>query len=69
MKIIITGATGSLGAALTIYFSEQGHEIIATGKSDCPPEKLLAVAKYLQNDITKPFTLPDADICIHTAAI
>jgi nucleoside-diphosphate-sugar epimerase len=69
MKIIITGATGSLGAALTRYFSRKGHEIIATGKSINPPDNLLKHASYIQTDITKPYSLPDADICIHTAAL
>jgi nucleoside-diphosphate-sugar epimerase len=69
MKIIITGATGSLGAALTRYFSQQGNEIFATGKSENPPARLLEYAQYLQTDITKPYALPDADVCIHTAAL
>lgn len=69
MKIIITGATGSLGAMLTRHFSARGHEIIATGRMAVPPEKLLACAKYIAADITKPFELPDADVCIHTAAL
>lgn len=69
MKIIITGATGSLGAALTRYFSVQGHEIIATGKTNNPPENLLKYARYQQTDIIKPYSLPDADLCIHTAAL
>jgi len=69
MKIIITGATGSLGAVLTRYFSKQGHEIIATGQMETPPQNLRQFAKYLRTDIRKPYSLPDADICIHTAAL
>jgi nucleoside-diphosphate-sugar epimerase len=69
MKIIITGATGSLGAALTRYFSQKGDDIIATGRTDHPPRNLLACANYVKADITEPYTLPDADICIHTAAL
>ena len=69
MKIIITGATGSLGAVLTRHFCTLRHEIIATGQMDSPPQNLLSFAKYIKVDIREPFELPDADICIHTAAL
>ena len=69
MKIIITGATGSLGAYLTRHFSSLGHEIIATGKIADPPKQLYSFAKYIQADVTRPHELPSADICIHTAAL
>ncbi len=69
MKIIITGATGSLGAVLTRYFSRKGHEVVATGKMEIPPDNLPSFASYLKADITKPYELPDADVCIHTAAL
>lgn len=69
MKILITGATGSLGACLTRYFSRKGHKIIATGQMKTPPENLLKYADYRQADITKPLNFPDVDVCIHTAAL
>jgi len=69
MKIIITGATGSLGAALTRYFSIRGHEVLAAGRDAVPPKALLTYARYLKIDITRPFELPEADACIHTAAL
>jgi nucleoside-diphosphate-sugar epimerase len=69
MKIIITGATGSLGAYLTRWFSEKGHEVIAVGRIKNPPARLVACSTYFQADITSPFILPEADVCIHTAAI
>jgi nucleoside-diphosphate-sugar epimerase len=68
MKLIITGATGSLGAYLTRYYSLKGHEVIACGRDQNPHQNLLKYASYLNIDITKPYTLPDADVCIHTAA-
>ena len=69
MKIIITGATGSLGAYLTRWFSGKGHEVIAVGRIKNPPARLKACSTYIQADITTSFPLPVADVCIHTAAI
>lgn len=69
MKIIITGATGSLGAFFTRYFSAKGHEVIACGRDEQPPAALLNYARYLKADICKPFEFPEADVCIHTAAL
>lgn len=69
MKLIITGATGSLGAFLTKHFFSQGHEIIAYGRSTTPPKNLLQYATYKCADITQKFKLEDADCCIHTAAL
>lgn len=69
MKIIITGATGAFGGAMVRYFANKGHEIIATGRSLTPPKELLALASYIQADITTPFELPEADVCIHAAAL
>lgn len=69
MKIIITGATGSLGAYLTRYFSFKGNDVIAYGRDKNPPEALLKYASYFRADITKPFQFPEAGICIHTAAL
>ncbi|HTL83289.1 MAG TPA: NAD(P)-dependent oxidoreductase [Bacteroidia bacterium] len=68
MKIIITGATGSLGRALTTHYAGKGNEVLATGRMKDPPKELLKYARYIQTDITKPFTLEDADVCIHAAA-
>jgi nucleoside-diphosphate-sugar epimerase len=69
MKIIITGATGSLGAALTRHFAGKGHDVTGTGRMDIPPKNLSSFAQYLKADISVPYELPDADICIHTAAL
>lgn len=69
MKIIVTGATGAFGAAMTKYLVNKGHEVIATGRTDNPPQALLDIAQYIQADITQPFELPNADVCIHGAAL
>lgn len=68
-KILITGATGSLGAFLVRYYSKLGHQIIAQGKSKTAPKNLLKFATYLSFDLTKDFEAPSCDICIHTAAL
>lgn len=69
MKLLITGATGSLGAYLTRYFSGKGHQVIASGKAQQPPKNLLNCAQYFQADINRPFELPETDVVIHTAAL
>src|SRR4051794_4264024 len=69
MKIIITGATGSLGAYLTRWFSEKSHDVIAVGRTENPPARLHEYAAYTRADICSSFSLPKADICIHTAAL
>ncbi len=69
MRIIITGATGSLGGYLTRYFFLKGNDVIAFGRDKNPPAALLKYATYFQADITKPFLFPEADVCIHTAAL
>ncbi len=69
MKLIITGATGSLGSSLVRYFAAQGHEITASGRSEYPPQKLLDIADYIRADITQKLKFPKADACIHAAAL
>ena len=69
MKIIVTGATGSLGAFLTRWLAAKGHQVFALGRIAHPPEALLACSTYLQADITQPLKLPNADVCIHCAGL
>lgn len=69
MKIIITGATGSLGAHLVRYFHRAGHEVIASGRMSKPPKALHDFANYFQAEISQPFEFPHADVIIHSAAL
>lgn len=69
MKVIITGATGALGRALTLHYSGKGDEVIATGRMKNPPANLLKHAMYICADITEQIELPEADVCIHAAAL
>lgn len=69
MKIIITGATGAFGGAMVRYFYERGHDVIAVGRSSNPPKELKNISSYIIADISQPFQLPQADVCIHAAAL
>ncbi len=69
MKIIISGATGFVGAHLTRYFSRKGHEVIALGRAQHPPARLLEFAAYHPVDWTSGIPAIDADIVIHAAAL
>jgi nucleoside-diphosphate-sugar epimerase len=69
MKVVVTGATGSLGAYLTRWFSAKGHQVTAVGRTSNPPQALLACAAYVQTDISRSFKLPEAEACIHCAAL
>jgi 2-alkyl-3-oxoalkanoate reductase len=69
MKIIITGATGFVGAHLTRYFSGLGHEILAIGRAKNPPKRLLDFAKYQAINWSEKMPNLDADVVIHAAAL
>lgn len=68
-KIFVTGATGSLGAAIVRYFSRKGHTVIAHGRMTTPPAELLKYAEYVSFDLQADFDVPECDVCIHTAAL
>ena len=72
MKIVITGATGSLGRSLCEFLLSQNIEVVALGRSRSVGADLEKKgARFIQVDITdtahlkKIFT--DADIVIHAA--
>ncbi|HTF05476.1 MAG TPA: NAD(P)-dependent oxidoreductase [Bacteroidia bacterium] len=69
MKIIVTGATGSLGAHLTRHFSSQGHQVFALGRVSDPPKALLKYARYIRAELTEPVELPAADVIVHTSGL
>ena len=58
-----------LVTAMVRYFSAKGHQIIAIGRTSNPPKALLRLATYLQHDIRQSFDMPEADLCIHGAAL
>jgi len=67
--ILITGATGSLGAYLTRYYSRKGYRVLAHGRAAVPPPFLTDFAAYFSFDLNGEFELPACDVCIHTAAL
>ena len=69
MKVLVTGATGAFGAAITKYLANAGYEVIASGRKAVPPGDLKQYATYLQYDITNQMTLPEVDAIIHAAAL
>lgn len=69
MKVIITGATGFVGAHLTRYFSERGHDVLAIGRAKNPPKRLLDFAKYQAIDWSKKMPILAGDVVIHAAAL
>src|SRR4029077_20129842 len=55
MKILVTGATGFIGAAVARKLSQQGHEVLALSRSDAAAGKLRAAGL---SPITGDFSVP-----------
>lgn len=77
MKILITGATGFIGAALCLEFLRRGHDVGALGRTHEKLERLKARAvdlsghlEIVQEDICSIQTLPnDVNTIIHAAGL
>jgi len=69
MKIIITGATGFVGAHLVRHFSSIGHEVIALGRQEEPPKGLNFFAQWQKVDLTEKVKQLEADVFIHALYI
>jgi NAD(P)-dependent dehydrogenase (short-subunit alcohol dehydrogenase family) len=55
-KIVITGASGGIGAAAAVELTRQGHEVLATGRSD---SKLAEVRKRMASAAAPGQTVPE----------
>lgn len=71
MRVIVTGATGFLGGALSRKLASDGHEVIAMGRDRARLAGLSAYAKStLEIDLASPPILSgiEADAVVHCAA-
>jgi len=69
MKIVVTGATGFVGANLIRHFNQLGHEVIGMSRTQKPLNSLTQQCTYVSCDIGESVPPIDCDICIHSAAL
>lgn len=72
MRVLVTGATGFLGGALSRRLLSQGHDVIALGRSRDKLAKLAAEgATTVEIDLSSPAPTPPVacDAAIHCAAL
>lgn len=73
MQILVTGATGAVGPAVTGALVAAGHEVRALVRTPPPAGLLPAAVELVRGDITEPATLQPAmsgcDGVVHMAAL
>ena len=76
MKIIVFGATGTIGAYSTMYFKDKGYDVIAVGKreSDNGFFAINGIPYYSvdisnKNDFSKLEAIEQVDIILHLAGV
>lgn len=52
-RVIITGASGGIGAGALTAFREEGAQVVAIHHRTAPPEQLGGVAKWMECDVTQ----------------
>jgi len=73
MKVLILGATGSIGTAVSAELAAHGHDVVALARSDASDTSLKAKGyQTLRGDLLRPAEWADAvrrvDAVIHVAA-
>jgi nucleoside-diphosphate-sugar epimerase len=69
MRIGITGATGFVGSHLIRHFAAKGHQVIAYGRNENPPQLLNKYAHYISWNLDN-YVIPQkfkGDVFIHAA--
>lgn len=67
--ILITGATGFVGAVLTRSLSRAGFTILATGRNKSSIKEIEKFAEFIPWDLAKEIKQIDCDVCIHCAGL
>ena len=69
MKILLTGATGFVGAHVLRHFS-QAHEVTVVARQATPPKAMAAfLSDYIRADIAEKMPHWSGDACIHVAGL
>jgi nucleoside-diphosphate-sugar epimerase len=67
-RILVTGATGFVGAAMVRHFAHEQNAVTALGRRK-PPALLHQFADFQTVDVANSFTAPETDLVIHAAAL
>lgn len=73
MKVVLAGAFGKLGSEILKRLVEQGHEVIAAGRTERPIPGAIGKYSFAPIDLTRPETLrglcDGADVVISTVGL
>lgn len=70
MKILVTGASGFIGGAITHHLSNNPNfQVVASGRSTMPENLSIDRISYLQMDLTGELPALNFDVCIHCAGL
>ena len=68
-RVLITGASGSLGSRVLLKLSELGYQVAGLGRSQCPSQ-LHSIGEWLRFDLSaEQAIVHDTDVLIHCAPL
>ena len=73
--VLVTGATGFLGRIISKNLCQYGYQVIGTGRSESPEQKVVKNFEYIKADISDTKTLgkichdKQPDVIVHCAGI